>query len=133
MQEFVQTYFVPVLKDKNKVVDSLPKYQAAVQPLVQIFAFLYYLKKDRQVHLTHKIHALFIEKLNDKSFQQGIHKLILSILAALMTQSEQAIRMYPILAGLGKQLNSLIEKRMFLIKYNYRRCYYQARQDIQVG
>ena len=111
MHEFVQNDFVPILKDEKKIVDSLPKYQAAVQPLVQIFAFLYYLQKDRQVHLTHKIHALFIEKLNDKSFQQGIHKLIMSILAALMTQSEQAIRMYPILAGLGKTSSKELHKK----------------------
>ena len=102
MLNLVQNDFVPLLKDKHKVVDSIPRYQAAIQPLVQMFAFLYYIEKDRQVHLAHKIHALFIEKLNDKSFQRGIHKLILSILAALMTQSDQAIRMYPILSGLGK-------------------------------
>ena len=75
---------------------------AVIQPLVQIIAFLYYLEKDRQVHLIHKIHALFCDKVRDVNFQEGIHKLILSIIAALMTQSEQAIRMYPVLTGLGK-------------------------------
>ena len=102
MREFIRNEFVPTLKDKNKVVDSIPKYKASIQPLVQLFAFLYYIQKDRHVHLTNKMHSLFCNKLMDKSFQDGIHKLILSILAALMTQSDQAIRMYPVLTGLGK-------------------------------
>ena len=108
MLEFIRNEFVPTLKDKNKVVDSIPKYKASIQPLVQLFAFLYYIQKDRHVHLTNKMHSLFCNKLTDKSFQDGIHKLILSILAALMTQSDQAIRMYPVLTGLGKRKYSLI-------------------------
>ena len=80
-----------------------------IKPLVQLSAFLYQLvngqklgKFDRHVYMIHKIHALFCDKIKDASFEEGIHKLILSILAALMTQSEQAIRMYPVLTGLGK-------------------------------
>ena len=91
-----------MLKGKSKVADSFPKYQATIQPLVQLSAFLYYLGKDRHVHLIHKIHALFIDKSNDEKFIEGIHKLLLSILAALMTQADQAIRMYPVLTGLGR-------------------------------
>ena len=100
--KLVQEKFVPMLKGKNGVVDSFPRYKATIQPLVQLFAFLYYLGKDRHVHLVNKIHSLFIDKSNDEKFTEGIHKLLLSILAALMTQSDQAIRMYPVLTGLGK-------------------------------
>ena len=102
MVEFVQNQFVPLLKGKNGTLDSMPKYMASIKPLVQITAFLYYINKDRHVHIIHKMHALFCEKRMDQNFQEGIHKLILSILAALMTQSDQAIRMYPVLSGLGK-------------------------------
>ena len=101
MQKFVQNEFVPLLKDEKKVIDSFPKYMAVIKPLVQLSAYLYYGVKDRHVHLIHKIHALFCDKCEDISFQEGIHRLIFSILAALMTQSDQAIRMYPVLTGLG--------------------------------
>ena len=102
MDRFVQNDFVPMIKGKDKVLESFPKYMASIKPLVQMFAFLYYIQKDRHVHLTNKIHAVFCDKLKDSTFQEGMHKMILSILAALMTQSEQAIRMYPVLMGLGK-------------------------------
>ena len=102
MKQFILSEFVPILKGKKKIMDSLPKYMAVIQPLVQIIAFLYYLEKDRHVHMIHKIHALFCEKVKDDNFQEGIHKLVISVIAALMTQSDQAIRMYPVLTGLGK-------------------------------
>lgn len=102
MKQFVQNEFAPMLIDPDGVLNSMPKYMSSVQPLIQLSAFLYYLEKDRHVHLIHKIHSLFCDKLVDQPFKNGIHKLIVSILAALMTQSEQAIRLFPVLTGLGK-------------------------------
>ena len=106
MKHFVKKEFTQLLMDKNKVVDNLPKYMAIIQPLVQLSAYLYYLQRDKHVHLIHKIHALFCDKTNDVNFRQGIHKLVLSILAAMMTQSDQVLRMYPVLTGLGKRFLS---------------------------
>lgn len=100
-----------MLFDKNEVMAELPKYLEGIKPLVQLSAFLYQLvngekmgKFDRHVYMIQKIHALFCDKIKDLAFQEGIHKLILSILAALMTQSDQAVRMYPMLTGLGKSI-----------------------------
>ena len=102
MQEFVQNDFALMLKDEGGLIDGFPSYKEIIQPIVQLSAFLYYLQKDRHVHLIHKMHALFCDKVVDITFKEGIHKLIISILAALMTQSDQAIRMYPILMALGE-------------------------------
>ena len=115
MKQFVKKEFTQLLMDKNKVVNNLPKYMAIIQPLVQLSAYLYYLQRDKHVHLIHKIHALFCDKTNDVNFRQGIHKLVLSILAAMMTQSDQVLRMYPVLTGLGKKYKIL----EFLQKSNY--------------
>ena len=98
----MQDKFAPMLVDSNGVVNSMPRYMSSIQPLIQMSAFLYHLKKDRHVHIIHKIHSLFCDKLADKPFNNGIHKTIVSILAALMTQSDQVIRMFPVLTGLGK-------------------------------
>lgn len=102
MLDFVQNDFALLLKDEGRLIDDFPNYRQIIKPVVQISAFLYYLQKDRHVHLIHKMHALFCDKVVDVNFKEGIHKLIVSILAALMTQSEQAIRMYPVLMALGE-------------------------------
>lgn len=109
MIQFVQKEFVPMLKGEDSVLDSFPRYMASIKPLVQMSAFFYYIQKDRHVHLTNKIHAVFCDRLKDTAFQEGMHKMIWSILAAVMTQSDQAIRMYPVIMGLGKQQVNLIE------------------------
>lgn len=102
MRKFVQNKFAPLLVDPEGVLQSLPKYMASIQPLIQLSAFLYHLKKDRHVHIIHKIHSLFCDKLEDQPFKTGIHKTMVSILAALMTQPDQVIRLFPVLTGLGK-------------------------------
>ena len=102
MLDFVQNDFALMLKDEGRLIDGFPDYRQIIKPVVQISAFLYYLQKDRHVHLIHKMHALFCDKVVVGNFKEGIHKLIVSILAALMTQSEQAIRMYPVLMALGE-------------------------------
>ena len=102
MKDFVQTQFVPLLKDAEGAMDDLPGYMDGIQPLVQISSLLYHLRKDRHVFVIQQMHSMFCDKLNDVSFSEGIHKLIMSVIAALMTQSDQALRMYPILSGLGK-------------------------------
>ena len=104
MIEFVQKQFVPLIKDTEGAMDSLPGYMDGIQPLVQMSSLLYHLRKDRHVYVIQEMHSMFCDKLNDTSFNEGIHKLIMSVIAALMTQSEQALRMYPILSGLGKCL-----------------------------
>lgn len=103
MKEFVQNDFAPMLTDMNGALNSMPKYLSSIQPLIQISAFLYHLKKDRHVHVIHKIHALLCDKLVDQQFKLEVHKLIVSILAALMTQEDQVIRMFPVLTGLGME------------------------------
>ena len=101
----MQIEFAPMLKDADGVLNSMPKYMSSIQPLIQMSAFLYHLKKDRHVHIIHKIHALFCDKVIDQQFKIGVHKLIVSILAALITQADQVIRLFPVLTGLGKKVN----------------------------
>lgn len=105
MKEFVQVEFAPMLVDKDQVIKSLPKYMSSIQPLIQMSAFLYHLKKDRHVHQIHKIHDLFCDKLEDLEFKKGVHKWIVSIIAALLTQADQVLKMFPVLTGLGKCLS----------------------------
>ena len=102
MKEFVQMQFVPLIKDAENAIDNLPDYMDGIQPLVQMSSLLYHLRKDRHVFVIQEMHSMFCDKLKDTSFSEGIHKLIMSVIAALMTQSDQALRMYPILSGLGK-------------------------------
>ena len=102
MQEFVQKDFAPMVVDPDGAMRSMPKYMASIQPLIQMSAFLYHLKKDRHVHMIHKMHELLCDKMSDRAFKNGVHKLFVSILAALMTQEDLALRMFPILSGLGK-------------------------------
>lgn len=102
MKDFIQKEFVPLLVDTDGALNSMPKYMSSIQPLIQMSAFLYHLKKDRHVHLINKIHGLFCDQLTDQKFKTGVHKLIVSILAALMTQAEQGIKMFPVLTGLGE-------------------------------
>lgn len=102
MKTFVQTEFAPMLVDVNQAILSMPKYMSSIQPLVQLSAFLYHLKKDRHVHMIHKIHSVLCDKLVDQQFKVGVHKFIVSILAALMTQADQVLKMFPVLTGLGK-------------------------------
>lgn len=98
----MQTEFAPMLVDMDGTMSSMPTYMASIQPLIQMSAFLYHVKKDRHVHLIHKMHALFCDKMVDVSFKNGVHKLLVSILAAMMTQADHVIRMFPVLTGLGK-------------------------------
>ena len=114
MEVFVQNEFAPMLKDSNNGVNSMPKYMSSVQPLIQMSAFLYHIKKDRHVHIIHKMHSLFCDKLDDKQFITGVHKFIVSILAALMTQADQVIKMFPVLTGLGKRI-TVISTRNYSI------------------
>ena len=105
MQKFIDEKFRPLLTDKLNVLDRLPKYKEGIQPLVQMIAFLYTNKKDHQVEALRQIHGLLVGKLDDENFQIGTHRLIMSVLAALMTQSDQALLMYPILSALGKNIS----------------------------
>ena len=102
MKEFVQVEFAPMFLDNDQAMNSLPKYMSSIQPLIQLSAFLYYIKKDRHVHHIHKIHALFCDKLEDIEFKKGVHKWIVSIIAALLTQADQVLKMFPVLTGLGE-------------------------------
>ena len=102
MRKFVQNDFAPLLMDDDGVMKSMPKYLSSIQPLIQMSAFLYHLKKDRHVHVIHKIHSVLCDKLVEQQFKQGVHKTIVSIIAALMTQEDQVIRMFPVLTGMGK-------------------------------
>ena len=52
--------------------------------------------------MIHKIHSVLCDKLVDQQFKVGVHKFIVSILAALMTQADQVLKMFPVLTGLGK-------------------------------
>lgn len=130
MKLFVQKQFAPLLKDANGVMRSLSKYMDCVQPLIQLFAFLYHLRKDRHVHLIHKIHELLSDKVVNRDFKDGVHKLMVSILAALLTQSDQVIKMFPVLTGLGK-----IDKQgnIYYNPYNCRDGDSKADKDLQMG
>ena len=112
MNKFVREVFTPLLTDKDDWIGSLPRYKDCIQPLVQLFGFLYSIKKDRHVEIIRKIHGLFVRTLEDEDFTEGIHKLVLSIIAALMTQPEHALRMYPVLSSLGK----FLKKRFFILE-----------------
>ena len=102
MKTFVNSKFRPLLADSNNLMSKFPDYKDGVQPFVQLFAFLYGRQKDRQVEAIRTLHSLFWAKLNEETFSTGIHNMVMCVLAALMTQSDQALRMYPVLTTLGK-------------------------------
>ena len=104
MKKFVNEKFRPLITDKANLLGKFPTYKDGIQPLVQLISYLFHIRKDVHAEELRHMHGLLITKLEDDNFQQGTHRLILSVIAALMTQSDQALRMYPILSALGKYI-----------------------------